>query len=141
MNRKIIYTGACFCGAVELKAEGEPILMGYCHCSSCRHWSGAPVNAFALWNKGEVAVARGSENIRTYNKTADTFRKSCKTCGGHIFLEHPSMGLIDIRPAVMRRLAFKPEIHIFYAEAVMAIDDGLPKFGGMPDENEPVGGA
>ena len=29
-----MYTGACFCGAVELKAEGEPILMGFCHCDS-----------------------------------------------------------------------------------------------------------
>ena len=133
------YTGSCFCGAVEIKAEGEPILMGYCHCGDCRHWSGAPVNAFALWNTDKVGVTKGAGNIRTYNKTEATFRKSCETCGGHLFLEHPSMGLTDIRPAVMRGLPFKPEIHIYYAESVLPIDDGLPKFDGMPDENAPNG--
>ena len=39
------HVGSCFCGAVQLEAEGEPEAMGYCHCSSCRSWSGGPVNA------------------------------------------------------------------------------------------------
>lgn len=135
MNQKIVYTGTCFCGAVEIKAEGEPILMGYCHCGSCRHWSGAPVNAFALWNTDEVSVTKGVAYIRTYNKTEATYRKSCTICGGHMYLEHPSMGLTDIRPAIIRGLTFTPAIHIFYAESVLPIDDGLPKFDAMPDEN------
>jgi len=33
-----LYQGKCFCGAVELEADGEPEAMGYCHCSSCRSW-------------------------------------------------------------------------------------------------------
>lgn len=135
MNRMIVYTGSCFCGAVGIRAEGEPILMGYCHCNSCRHWSGAPVNAFALWSAGNVSVTKEAGNIRTYNKTPGTFRKSCTTCGGHLYLEHPSMGLTDIRPAIIRGLRFTPAIHIFYAESVLPIDDGLPKFDGMPDED------
>jgi len=42
------YKGECFCGAVEIEVTGEPNAMGYCHCRSCRSWSGGPVNAFSL---------------------------------------------------------------------------------------------
>ncbi|MDF3011066.1 MAG: glutathione-dependent formaldehyde-activating, partial [Burkholderiales bacterium] len=43
------YEGACFCGTVKFVVTGEPAAMGYCHCTSCRHWSAGPVNAFTLW--------------------------------------------------------------------------------------------
>jgi hypothetical protein len=39
-----VYKGECFCGAVQLEVSGEPEGMGYCHCRSCRSWSGGPVN-------------------------------------------------------------------------------------------------
>jgi hypothetical protein len=26
------YSGACFCGAVQIRASGAPNAMGYCHC-------------------------------------------------------------------------------------------------------------
>ena len=37
-----IYSGACFCGAVEVEVSGQPEAMGYCHCRSCRSWSASP---------------------------------------------------------------------------------------------------
>src|SRR5919198_1411533 len=40
------YRGQCFCGKVEVEVTGSPVEMGYCHCSSCRSYSGGPVNAF-----------------------------------------------------------------------------------------------
>jgi hypothetical protein len=40
------HKGECFCGAVHVEVSGEPEAMGYCHCASCRSWSGGPVNAF-----------------------------------------------------------------------------------------------
>jgi hypothetical protein len=43
------YIGSCFCGAVKIEVSGAPEAMGYCHCNSCRSWSGAPLNAFSLW--------------------------------------------------------------------------------------------
>ena len=42
------HVGSCFCGSVRLEASGAPEAMGYCHCRSCRSWSGGPVNAFSL---------------------------------------------------------------------------------------------
>jgi len=32
----------------QVEVTGSPEAMGYCHCGSCRSWSGGPVNAFTL---------------------------------------------------------------------------------------------
>src|SRR5690349_14718593 len=50
------HLGTCFCGAVQVEVTGSPEGMGYCHCQSCRSWSGGPVNAFSLWKPEAVRV-------------------------------------------------------------------------------------
>src|SRR5689334_1559548 len=50
----MMHKGGCFCGAVQVEVSGEPESMGYCHCQSCRSWSGGPVNAFTLWRPGRA---------------------------------------------------------------------------------------
>ena len=128
------YKGSCFCGAVEFTVSGEPSAIGCCHCESCRHWSGGPVNAFTLWKPEAVQVTRGADNIGTYNKTPQSYRKWCKTCGGHLFTDHPGMGLIDVYAAVIPDLAYSPGVHVHYQETVLRIKDGLPKLKDVPSE-------
>src|SRR5580692_4547943 len=82
MSDEKTYKGKCFCGAVELTVTGEPAAMGFCHCTSCRQWSGGPVNAFTLWKHAAVEITKGAAAIGTYNQTEVSFRKWCKTCGG-----------------------------------------------------------
>jgi len=127
-------SGSCFCGAVQFVVTGEPAAMGYCHCESCRHWSAGPVNAFSLWKPEAVRVTRGAENIGTYNKTPQSARKWCKICGGHIFSEHPGLGLTDVYAAVIPELDFKPGVHVNYQETALHIRDGLPKLKDFPKE-------
>lgn len=134
MNTERSYKGSCFCGAVELTVSGEPVGMGYCHCESCRHWSAGPVNAFTLWKPDAVQVTRGADNLGTYNKTSRSYRKWCKTCGGHLFTEHPEIGLIDVYAAVIPDLAYSPGVHVHYQETVLRIKDGLPKLKDVPKE-------
>ena len=128
------YSGSCFCGGVQFTASGEPVAMGYCHCDSCRRWSAGPVNAFTLWKPDAVRVTRGAENIGTYSKTPQSSRKWCKLCGGHIFTEHPGMGLTDVYAAVIPDLPFKPGVHVHYQESVLPIKDGVPKQKDVPKE-------
>jgi hypothetical protein len=134
MSKVNTYKGGCFCGAVQLKITGEPVGMGYCHCESCRHWSAGPVNAFTLWKPEAVEVIGGKDNIGTYNKTKNSSRKWCKTCGGHILTDHPYMGLIDVYAAVIKDFSFKPGIHVHYQESTLCIKDGLPKMKDTPKE-------
>ena len=134
MSENNTYKGSCFCGAVQMTVTGDPVLMGYCHCDSCRHWSAGPVNAFTLWKPDTVKVTKGEGNIGTYNKTPHSFRKWCKTCGGHLLTEHPTMGLTDVYAATIPDLQFKPAIHVNYQETVLHMKDGLPKFKDFPKE-------
>jgi hypothetical protein len=126
------YKGACFCGAVTVSVTGDPLAMGYCHCESCRHWSAAPVSAFALWRFDAVKITAGADHMGTYSKTPQSARKWCKTCGGHILSELPSIRLIDVYPAVLRSLDFRPREHVHYQEAVLRIVDSLPKNKDLP---------
>ena len=128
------YEGSCFCGAVQFNVTGEPAAMGYCHCSSCRHWSAGPVNAFTLWQPKAIKVTKGEDNIGTYNKTPRSSRKWCKTCGGHIFTEHPAWNLTDVYAAAIPKFPFKPGVHVHYQETVLGIKDGLPKLKDVPKE-------
>ena len=134
MSTEQSYIGRCFCGAVELTVSGEPAAMGYCHCASCRHWSAGPVNAFTLWNPEVVKVTRGAEYVGSYNKTPASCRRWCTLCGGHLFTEHPGMGLIDVYAAVLESFEYKPGIHVHYHETVLGMKDGLPKFRDLPTE-------
>ena len=119
--------GGCFCGSVNLTVTGEPVAMGYCHCESCRHWSAGPVNAFTLWPPDSVEITQGANLLGSYAKTENSHRKWCKNCGGHVFTDHPTMGLIDVYAAVIPTLDFTPGIHVFYEETVLRIHDGLVK--------------
>ncbi|MGY3362539.1 hypothetical protein ACVWZK_009202 [Bradyrhizobium sp. GM0.4] len=100
------HVGNCFCGAVTIEVTGAPEAMGYCHCSSCRSWSGGPVNAFSLWKPEAVRISEGAENVETFAKTPLSQRKYCKKCGGHLMTNHPPLGLIDVFTATIPTLAF-----------------------------------
>ncbi len=128
------HVGRCFCGAVELEADGAPEAMGYCHCASCRSWSGGPVNAFSLWKPEAVKVTKGAENVATFSKTAMSERQYCAKCGGHLMTSHPPLGLVDVFAATIPSLAFMPGVHVNYAETVLPIKDGLPKLRDFPSE-------
>ncbi|HEX8665384.1 MAG TPA: GFA family protein [Beijerinckiaceae bacterium] len=126
------HSGTCFCGAVEIEVTGEPEAMGYCHCRSCRSWSGGPVNAFSLWKPEAVRVASGAEHVATFQKTPLSLRQWCVKCGGHLMANHPPLGLIDVFAATIPTLPFVPAVHVNYAETVLPMRDGLPKLKDFP---------
>ena len=90
------HIGNCFCGAVEVEVSGAPEAMGYCHCRSCRSWSGGPVNAFSLWKPDAVRITAGKEHVATFSKTPLSERKYCKKCGGHLMTNPPPISLVDV---------------------------------------------
>ena len=134
MSDANVYAGKCFCGAVELTVTGEPVAMGYCHCDSCREWSAGPVNAFSLWSPEAVRITKGAENVGSYQKTATSVRKWCKTCGGHLLTEHPPWKVTDVYAAVIPDLPFQAALHVNYESTVLPMRDGLPKQKDVPAE-------
>ena len=139
MSETTKYEGSCFCGSVHFTVEGEPELMAYCHCDSCRHWSAGPVNALTLWAPDNFNVTQGADNLDAFDKTAATTnevgmsnRKWCKTCGGHVYIDHPGMDLIDVPAALIEGFPFSPGLHVNYQETVHPMQDGLTKFKDLP---------
>lgn len=128
------HRGACFCGAVEIEAEGKPEAMGYCHCGSCRSWSAGPVNAFTLWKPEAVIVTKGKDKLAGFMKTEKSDRQFCTVCGGHVMTKHPTFGLTDVFAATLPSVAFEPGVHVNYAETVLPMKDGLPKLKDFPAE-------
>ena len=128
------HKGECFCGAVKLEVSGEPEAMGYCHCRSCRSWSGGPVNAFSLWKPENVKVTAGAENIASFKKTELSHRQYCGKCGGHLMTNHPPLGMVDVFAATLPTLKFAPVVHVNYSETVLPMKDGLPKLRDFPKE-------
>jgi len=128
------YSGECFCGTVKIEASGEPQGMGYCHCRSCRSWSGGPVNAFTLWAPEAVKVSAGADSLATHQQSELSQRQDCAKCGGHLMTNHPTLGVVDVFAATLPGLDFNPGVHINYAETVLPIKDGLPKFRDFPKD-------
>ena len=48
--------------------------------------------------------------------------------------DHPPLGLVDVFAATIPTLAFKPGVHVNYAETVLPMKDGLPKLKDFPAE-------
>ena len=132
------HKGTCVCGAVEIEVTGAPEEMGYCHCSSCRSYSGGPVNAFTLWKAENVKVTQGEELLGQFKSSDFSNRRYCTKCGGRVVVDHPGIGMRDIAPATLPTLAFQPAVHLNYEETVLPMKDGLPKLRDFPAE---VGGS
>ena len=129
-----MHVGSCFCGAITFEVSGVPEAMGYCHCRSCRSWSGGPVSAFSLWKPDAVRVKSGQRKLAVFQKTRLSDRTFCSQCGGHLLTVHGPLGLVDIFAATLPSLAFEPSVHVNYAETVLPMKDGLPKLRDFPRE-------
>ncbi|MHA7777290.1 GFA family protein [Roseibium sp. M-1] len=125
-------TGTCFCGEVAIEVMGPPLEMGYCHCNSCRAYSGAPFTSYALFASGQVTLTRGAEFLGSFNKTGMSARFFCSRCGGHVMSEHPDAGLTDVYAAILEELPFRPSCHLNYSSSVVPVRDGLPKLRDFP---------
>ena len=69
--------GGCLCGAVRYRVEGQPYIVGICHCADCRKESGSSFTSFARWRRDAFAF---SGDIATY-----AGRSFCPQCGGRLF--------------------------------------------------------
>ena len=87
-------TATCQCSAFRAVVEGEPDLVGFCHCRACQRRTGAPVSANAYFRRETVRL---EGEYRTYTRPASEGRtvsnRFCPQCGATI------CWTMDLRPA------------------------------------------
>ena len=125
-----VRTAGCLCGGVELELTGEPFVMTYCHCDSCRRWIGGPVHAGCLYPAKNVRFVKGKELVTVFDRTGkgQNLRTFCKACGSPIFNDHPGIAMTDVPAVSIPDLYFEPTLHSHYPERALSIRDGLPKY-------------
>ena len=128
------HRGRCPCGAVEIETAGEPAVMGFCHCDSCRTWLAAPVHGFMLWPQANVKVVKGADELGLYKKTEASHRQFCRRCGAAVLVGHPGFGMTDVMSVRLPSFAFRPALHVHYGEKVLSMRDGLPKYRDLPKD-------
>src|SRR4051812_10404391 len=74
--------GGCLCGAVRFVAEGPPKWTAYCHCRSCRRQTGAPVSAYAGFERDQVRFTGADPEVYASSEGVD--RSFCGRCGSTI---------------------------------------------------------
>jgi hypothetical protein len=121
--------GGCRCGAVAVRAVGDPTIVVYCHCRDCRRSSGAPVSLFAGYRSEQVEFT-GSEPT-PFESSPGVHRSFCGRCGTPISFEDEGLpgetylpvGIFDDPEA------FEPEAHDWVSRRLgwFDVSDGLPR--------------
>ena len=79
MDRQAKILGGCMCGAIRYACSGEPLHVGYCHCRSCRHHSGAALAGMLVFEPENIEFTAGDLSI--YASSSKVERGFCSQCG------------------------------------------------------------
>jgi len=123
--------GGCLCGAVEYSIPDALQYAGYCHCSECRRFSGSIFSAFGGIPKESFHIAKGAENIKHYQKSANTVLGFCNVCGSSLYADKPQKGMIHLRLGTLHDVpSLTPQTHAFVGSKVpwYQIKDDLKQF-------------
>ncbi|MBT8087268.1 MAG: GFA family protein [Gammaproteobacteria bacterium] len=79
-------TGGCFCGAIRFRVDGPEKFACYCYCESCQRAAGAPVVAWATYDRESFDVLQGS--MHWHHSSPGVTRGICSNCGSCISYEN-----------------------------------------------------
>jgi len=131
------WAGGCACGALRWRAEGEPLIQGFCHCKSCQRTSGGGHVGFICFPETAVTIV-GAQRAYTRNGGSGrpASRFACPNCMSVVY------GTAEVMPGRVNLYAgslddsalFKPTMAVFHGEKP-AWDDvsrGLQCFATVP---------
>ena len=127
-----MFRGGCFCGAVRFELS-EVFDAGYCHCSICRRFSGAPLVAWANAPARAFRITAG--NPKGFASSDHWVRLFCPTCGAPVYgrpatPRDSSDRVCIFTPSLDDPEAIRPTAHIWCGSGFTDFDtrDDLPRF-------------
>ncbi len=124
-------TGSCICGQVEFKIPDEFPLMGNCHCTECRKFSGSDYAAVGGVDSDNFEFTKGEDKVSYYAKSEETDLAFCSNCGCSLFSRKNSGHKHMVRLGTLNEVpSQRPSFHIFTCEKAPwnEIGDGLKQF-------------
>lgn len=124
--------GACLCGAVSYRVDGELRPVIACHCSQCRKTSGHYVAATAA-DDIAIHVTDSEKALRWYQSSSFAQRGFCSRCGSNLFWKRDDASHTSIMAGTLNGdTGLRIEAHIFTADKgdYYALDADIPCFAG-----------
>lgn len=124
-----IITGRCLCENIHYEVSGEVVWSGYCHCESCRRFTGATVTNWLGVKDTDLTFTRGQPKIYGDENVQRGFCPDCGSSLTYAAKHFPDyiqlhLGTLDEPDAI------SPMAHVHCAEKVawLNIADELPRF-------------
>ena len=128
MTDKQAHSGACLCGAVTYKVEGQLRPVIYCHCEQCRRSSGHYVAATAA-ERNELII-EASDNLQWFQSSELARRGFCNLCGASLFWDSKDQNHVSIMAGTLddsSALTAEEHIYVDFKGAYYEIEDSLPQ--------------
>jgi hypothetical protein len=128
------FRGACQCGAVQFRIEGEFAAFFLCHCSRCRKDTGSAHAANLFSSTAVLDWLSGRDNIKTYRLPHTRHRKSfCIECGAALPTQEGGE-LVVPAGCLDTDVDVRPNAHICYGSRAKWDErlDDIPKIEGLP---------
>jgi hypothetical protein len=124
------HAGGCLCGRVRYQAGGEVSNLCFCHCSSCRRATGAPMVPWATFAVPHFSIVRG--RLALYRSSPDVIRGFCVDCGTSLtYRREDRSDEIDVTLSSLDDAdGLVPEVHIWVEDKLpwVIIADGRAQF-------------
>jgi hypothetical protein len=78
-------TASCFCGQLGIEVQGEPDVVGMCHCLACQQRTGSVFAALASFSGKYTMKGQATEYLRSGDQGAKFRFRFCPVCGTNVF--------------------------------------------------------
>jgi hypothetical protein len=122
------HEGGCLCGAVRYRIQSIFDVV-YCHCTKCRHRSGAPVSLSVVVPKSAFELVKGAPT--SYSSSDVGASHFCSTCGVPLyFVENEGPYVSVSHGSLDEPERVRPRAHQWVDNALtwFHVDDELPAF-------------
>lgn len=128
--------GACLCGVVSYRVDGQLRDARSCHCSLCRKAFATQASAYALVDPGEFTWLSGEDLLSTHESENGMGLRFCSLCGSTLCgtcngtVHGVTLGCVDGDPGI------ELVTHIFVGSKASwdTIPAGVPQFEEWPPE-------
>jgi len=127
--------GACACGAVRYRIEGDPIFVNNCHCRQCQQQTGSTSVVNAFFESDRITLLSGelAEHVVTAGSGGPHIICRCSECGTALWSHYPRLGRVGagLRVGTLDDSSdIRPDAAVWVAERMpwVALPEGIPHF-------------